>query len=75
MDEAQGFEDALAELEQRVRRLEAGEIPLEEALRLFEEGIVLARTCHDRLEAAEKRVSQLSRGGSGIDSQSIPDGE
>ncbi len=71
MDEARGFEETLAELEKRVRRLESGEVPLEEALQLFEEGVNLARTCHEQLEAAEKRVSALSRGSSGIEERAV----
>ena len=66
MDDVRGFEEALQELERRVRRLESGEVPLEEALRLFEEGVGLARRCHEELEAAEKRVVALSRGSNGI---------
>jgi exodeoxyribonuclease VII small subunit len=69
----QGFEAALAELERRVRRLEGGEVSLDEALTLFEEGVELARTCHERLEEAEQRVSRLSRGPSGIEEQPLPD--
>ena len=61
-----GFEESLAELEKRVRRLEAGDVPLEEALRLFEEGVKLAESCHDQLEAAEKRVAQLVRTRQGL---------
>ncbi len=71
MDEARGFEETLAELEKRGRRLESGEVPLEEALQLFEEGVNLARTCHEQLEAAEKRVSALSRGSSGIEERAV----
>lgn len=67
------FERALAELEQRVRRLEAGDLALEEALRLYEQGVELARTCHEKLEAAEQRVSQLVRGARGIDERPLPD--
>ena len=52
------FEDALKRLEGVVERLEEGEIPLEEALRLFEEGVKLSRLCHQRLDEAEKRVDQ-----------------
>lgn len=66
MSEEPGFEDTLAELERRVRKLEAGDVPLEEALSLFEEGVDLARRCHDKLEAAEQRVLALSQGASGI---------
>jgi exodeoxyribonuclease VII small subunit len=67
------FEAALGELEKRVRRLESGEVPLEEALRLFEEGVELARACHDHLEAAEKRVASLVRRGGSVVDQPLPE--
>lgn len=60
------FEGALAQLEARVRTLESGEVELDEALKLFEEGVALARTCHEQLEAAEQRVAALSRGPEGV---------
>lgn len=60
------FEETLAELEDRVRRLEAGDQPLEEALKLFEEGIGLTRACHERLDAAERRIAELSQGPDGV---------
>jgi exodeoxyribonuclease VII small subunit len=69
------FESALAELEQRVKRLEGGELPLEEALALFEQGVALAQRCHEQLEAAEQRVSQLVRGSRGIEDRPVQDGE
>jgi len=59
------FEDALAKLEETVRRLEAGSLPLDEAVTLFEEGTRLARQCNERLEAAELKVSQLTRTANG----------
>lgn len=61
------FEDALSELEKRVRALEAGDVPLDEALKLYEEGVALARTCHEQLEAADQRVAKLSRGQAGVE--------
>lgn len=61
------FEEALAQLEERVRKLETGEVPLDEALALFEEGVKLARTCHAHLDAAEQRVAVLTRGADGVD--------
>jgi exodeoxyribonuclease VII small subunit len=70
-----GFEEALSALEERVRKLESGEIGLEEALALFEEGVALARTCHEHLEAAERRVAALSRGHAGIDEEPLPEPE
>jgi len=60
------FEEALTALEALVGRLESGELPLEEALKLFEEGVRLTRLCSARLEDAERRVHLLTRG---------PDGE
>ena len=66
MDTSRGFEGVLSELEARVRRLESGDVPLDEALRLFEEGVELARTCHEHLATAERRVAALSRGQAGI---------
>ena len=54
-DPKDSFEQALSQLEQRVRALEAGDVPLDEALTLFEEGMELSRTCHEQLEAAEEK--------------------
>jgi len=56
------FEESLSELEARVRALEAGDLPLEDALRLFEEGISLTRECHEKLDAADQRLVELTRG-------------
>ena len=67
------FEHALEELERRVRKLEEGQIPLDEALTLYEEGVELARTCHEQLEAAEERVAALTRGRSGIEERPVID--
>jgi exodeoxyribonuclease VII small subunit len=66
-----GFEEALAQLEQRVRKLEAGDVPLDDALTLFEEGVELARACHERLDEADQRVAALSRGRAGIEEHEI----
>ena len=53
------FEEALSQLEALVTRLEGGDLPLEEALRAFEEGVRLTRLCAERLEDAERRVHLL----------------
>ncbi len=50
------FEQAMAELEAVVARLEQGEVPLEEALQAFERGVVLTRACQQALAAAEQKV-------------------
>ncbi len=60
--QSRSFEQALEALEDRVRKLEAGELPLEEALSLFEEGIELTRECHEKLDAADQKIVELSRG-------------
>ena len=53
------FEHALGELEAVVERLEHGELPLEDALRQFERGVELARTCQASLQQAEQKVEIL----------------
>lgn len=58
--EARSFEAALRELEARVQKLESGDLPLDDALRLFEEGVGLVRGCHERLDAADARIITLS---------------
>lgn len=55
------FETQLAALERIVRELERGELPLEESLRLFEDGVHLARECQERLNKAERRIEILMR--------------
>ena len=54
------FEDALAELEQIVRALEAGDIALEDALSRYESGVGLVKHCYTQLRQAEQRIVQLS---------------
>ncbi len=53
------FEEALGRLEEIVKKMEAGEMTLEESLKAFEEGIKLARSCSRRLDEAERRVEIL----------------
>ena len=60
------FEEALQRLEQIVDTLEAGNLPLEESLKAFEEGVGLARRCARYLEDAEKRIELLTRDESGL---------
>ena len=55
------FEDCLARLEQIVSALEAGNLPLEESLKVFEEGIALSRHCARYLEDAERRIELLAK--------------
>jgi exodeoxyribonuclease VII small subunit len=55
------FEEALKQLEAIVTRLEGGDLPLEEALSVFEEGVRLTKLCSQRLDEAERRVNILVR--------------
>ena len=59
------FEKALNRLSAIVSRLEKGDLPLEESLQLFEEGVKLSRYCSDRLEEAERRIDVLVKGKGG----------
>lgn len=55
------FEASLTRLTQIVEQLERGELPLEESLRLFEEGVKLSRTSQQRLDQAQRKVEELLR--------------
>jgi exodeoxyribonuclease VII small subunit len=61
------FEEALASLERIVRDLEGGDLPLDDALKLFEEGVRLSRFCSKKLDEAEKRIEILMRSADGDD--------
>ena len=56
---AMSFEQALAELEQIVGRLESGQAPLDDSIRLYERGAALKAHCEARLEAARLKVEQI----------------
>jgi len=60
------FEDALARLEQIVDTLESGKLPLEDSLKAFEEGVVMARHCAKDPAAAEKRIEVLTKDEAGV---------
>ena len=59
------FESSLEALEQIVRQLEDGDLPLEKSLELFEQGIRLSRECQERLGQAERRIEILLRDNQG----------
>jgi exodeoxyribonuclease VII small subunit len=65
MAEGGRFEDALAELEGIVQRLEKGELPLEDSLAAFERGIALVRLLSQRLNEVEQRVEVLLKSEAG----------
>lgn len=55
------FEEALGRLDETVAALESGQLPLDDALAIFEEGVRLARQCQELLDRAELRVQRLRR--------------
>ncbi len=59
MAKEKSFEASLDELEQIVAQLEAGDLPLEQSLELFERGVRLSRECQKRLDDAERKVESL----------------
>lgn len=66
--ETRSFEEALTRLEDLVRRLESGDLSLDESLLLYQEGTHLARYCYAKLDEAERQIEQLiERGDGGAD--------
>lgn len=57
------FETALAKLEEIAQKLEEGEIPLEDSLKAFEEGMKLSRFCEEKLSEAQKKIEILTKDG------------
>jgi len=57
------FEAALAELDVLVKKLEDGDLTLEQSLALYERGVQLSRFCHARIEEAERRIEILTERG------------
>jgi len=53
------FEQAMEQMEKIVGRLEEGEVPLEEAIDLFQKGMALSKVCHQKLEKVEEKMDQI----------------
>ena len=60
MAKKETFETSMAELEEIVEKLEAGEVTLDESLELFEKGVKLVKSCRNKLDEAEKKVKILT---------------
>ena len=74
--ESPRFEEALEELEKLVRRLEQGELPLEDSLAAFERGMQLVKLLGERLADIEQRVEVLLKSeGGGLVARPLPDAE
>ncbi|MBO9517410.1 MAG: exodeoxyribonuclease VII small subunit [Porphyrobacter sp.] len=69
---AMNFEDALCALEDVVRRLETGDVPLEESISLYERGEQLRRHCQARLDAAQARIEKIVAGPDGKAAGTVP---
>ena len=59
-EEKRTFEQALSDLENHVRKLDGGELALEDSLATFESGVRLVRECSELLDDAEQRVTELT---------------
>ena len=53
------FEQSMKELEEVVKKLEQGDVPLEEAITMFQEGMKRSKECHDRLQNVEKQMAEV----------------
>jgi exodeoxyribonuclease VII small subunit len=62
----ENFEEALAKLDGIIKKMESGDLSLEESLKAFEEGIRLARLCEKKLDEAQRRVEVLTKEGGQI---------
>jgi exodeoxyribonuclease VII small subunit len=72
MTEGSTFEESLVALEEKVEALSRGDLPLDRALALFEEGLALYRQCHATLAVAEQRVSKLIAATEGLTEEPFP---
>ncbi len=74
MEQTNPFESAMVRLEAIVKNIESGNLPLEESLTAFQEGVGLIQQCQTLLSQAEQKVEMLVKAGSaGIETKSISD--
>lgn len=66
------FEEALRALEVVVRRLESGDVPLDESIALYERGEALRKACQTRLDQAQARIEKIVQGADGSPSGTVP---
>ena len=66
-DAALNFEEAMEKLEAIVAQLESGDVPLEQAIELFQEGMRLSRLCGSKLELVERKIEMLIESEQGIE--------
>lgn len=75
MSKKLSFEEAMAKLDAIVQQLEQGQVPLEEAVKVFEEGVHLYRLCAGQLEEAEKKLQKLVKTEAGFQLELMSDPE
>lgn len=68
------FNQAMEQLEEIVRQLEQGDVPLEEALTLYQKGMELSKVCHDKLQSAEKQLVTMMNDGKEVSIDAEMDG-
>lgn len=66
------FEQAMAELESVVEKLERGDVPLDESIKLYERGAELKKRCESKLAEAEEKVAKITLNGDGQPSGTTP---
>lgn len=66
------FEEAMGELEQVVRKLEMGEVPLDDSIKLYERGAALKARCEAKLQQAEEKVAQITLDATGAPTGTKP---
>ena len=58
-NQEQSFEEAMKNLEEMVEKLEEGDVPLEEAISIYKQGMDLSRLCHSKLKSVEDQLTQI----------------
>lgn len=66
------FEDALRALETVVRKLESGDVPLDDSIALYEHGEELRKACQSRLDAAQAKIDKIVSGADGKPAGTVP---
>ena len=67
------FEQAMAELEEIVKRLEKGELTLDESISCFRRGVELTKYCNRKLDEAERSITMLIEGENGVTEKELPE--
>ncbi|KMJ60003.1 exodeoxyribonuclease VII small subunit [Bacillus sp. LL01] len=69
------FEEAMKELENIVEKLEEGDVPLEEAISFYKEGMKLSKLCHDKLSHVEEEMEQILKENGELESFQVQEDE